>query len=89
MKIDVFAENGKDMAALGASFEAWLGQYDRAPDFVALHKSVACRDAGLSPRLADVRALHGATSCLGVMSTSFVENPCFVRSISRRFQTER
>ncbi len=68
MKIDVFAENGKDMAALGASFEAWLGQYDRAPDFVALHKSVACRDAGLSPRLADVRALHGATSCLGVMS---------------------
>jgi hypothetical protein len=67
MQIDVFAENGTDMATLGAAFDAWLARHDRAPDFVALHKSVGCREAGLTPRLAGVRAMHGATSCLGVM----------------------
>ena len=67
MKIDVFAENGTDRAALGAAFDAWLGRHPSPPDFVALHKSVGCREAGLAPKLAQVRAMHGATSCLGVM----------------------
>lgn len=68
MKIDVFAENGTDMNALGRRFDDWLGRHDNAPDFIALHKSVGCRAAGLAPRLAPTVALHGATSCLGVMS---------------------
>ena len=67
MKIDVFAENGADMAGLNARFTAWLAGHGAAPDFVAIHKNVACREAGLSSQLSGVRALHGATSCLGVM----------------------
>ena len=70
MKIDVFARNGTDPKALGVAFDAWLDGHDAAPDFVAVHKSVACREAALTPRLASLGAgaIHGATSCLGVMS---------------------
>ncbi|MEL6167492.1 MAG: FIST N-terminal domain-containing protein [Pseudomonadota bacterium] len=68
MKIDVFAENGTDLTELGNKFDAWLATHDRPADFVAIHKSVGCRPAKLTPRLEGVTAVHGATSCLGVMS---------------------
>ena len=68
MKIEVFAENGTDLEVLGARFDAWVAAQERAPDFVAVQKNTAAREAKMTPRLAGVKALHGATSCLGVMS---------------------
>jgi len=70
MKIDVFAANGPTPEALAEEFNQWCETHVGAPDFVALHQSVPSLDAGLLSKLESVRAVHGATSCLGVMSNS-------------------
>lgn len=68
MKIDVFAANAQENPHLSDAFGAWVQSHAAAPDFVALHQSVSTRPLGLEQHLADAGAVHGATSCLGVMS---------------------
>ena len=68
MKIDVFATDSAADFPTGAAFDAWLGSHQTAPNFVALHQSVGTRSLGVDQKLRGVTAVHGATSCLGVMS---------------------
>lgn len=68
MKIDVFATDSRSDTPAGDALAAWLGAHDAAPDFVALHQSVATTHDAAGDALAAVGALHGATSCLGVMN---------------------
>lgn len=68
MKIDVFATDSNADVPMGTAFDAWLESHGTAPDFVALHQSVTTRSEGLEDKLHNVAALHGATSCLGVMT---------------------
>lgn len=68
MKIDVFATDARIGVPAATQLAAWRAAHATPPDFVALHHSVAHRDVGLAHALSGVRAVHGATSCLGVMS---------------------
>ncbi len=68
MKIDVFATDSTSTTPPAAGFAGWLDAHETAPDFVALHQSVPTRGLQLERRLGGVGAVHGATSCLGVMS---------------------
>jgi hypothetical protein len=68
MKIDVFAADSLSESRLDTAFDQWMQSHTTQPDFVALHQSVPTRGLGLERKLGDVRAVHGATSCLGVMS---------------------
>lgn len=68
MKIDVFAADSTPDGEHNEAFDAWLAAHPTAPDFVALHQSVPSRSLGIAGRLTQDTALHGATSCLGVMS---------------------
>jgi len=70
MKIDVFAADSTSETPIDAAFGAWLSTHDRLPDFVALHQSVPTRALQIESQLSEVGALHGATSCLGVMNQS-------------------
>jgi len=70
MKIDVFAADSTSETPIDAAFRAWLSTHDRLPDFVALHQSVPTRALQIESQLSEVGALHGATSCLGVMNQS-------------------
>jgi len=67
MKIDVFAADST-AASADSAFDAWLAAHPAPPDFVALHQSVPSRAMEIERRLSGVAALHGATSCLGVMN---------------------
>ncbi|WP_316015089.1 FIST signal transduction protein [Roseobacter sp. HKCCA0434] len=68
MEIDVFAAGGLEATALSQSFDTWLARHETAPDLVVLTESVGCEGAGLAERLTGIGAVHGSTSCLGVMS---------------------
>lgn len=68
MKIDVFAADTTSETPIAAAFADWLGTHPVAPDFVALHQSVQTRSLNIEEQLRDIPALHGATSCLGVMN---------------------
>ncbi|MEL6571360.1 MAG: FIST N-terminal domain-containing protein [Pseudomonadota bacterium] len=68
MKIDVFATNSGPHASVAHQFTDWRTGHGGRPDFIAVHQSVASRSGGIEDQLTDVSALHGATSCLGVMS---------------------
>lgn len=68
MQIDVFTTNMRDNADGRSQFAAWLGRHETLPDFVALHQNVTTLDAGFVDIVGREVALHGATSCLGVMS---------------------
>lgn len=68
MKIDVFAADAKSTSSIADAFDLWVSGHEITPDFVALHQSVPTRGLDLEQRLNSVGALHGATSCLGVMS---------------------
>jgi hypothetical protein len=67
MYIDVFTSNGTDAAQLTSKFSEWLGAQSTAPSFLALHQSVPSLSSQLGDLVDDACALHGATSCLGVM----------------------
>lgn len=67
MKIDVFAADSTAPSA-DSAFDTWLSAHPAPPDFVALHQSVPSRAMEIERRLSGVPALHGATSCLGVMN---------------------
>lgn len=73
MKIDVFATDTTNGQPVEAEFKAWLASHDSVPNFVALHQSVSTRSLAIEHNFNDVTALHGATSCLGVMSEA---GPC-------------
>jgi len=73
MQIDVFTANLENADDARNRFNAWLDAQGGTPDFVALHQSVTVLDFGLAALLPDTVAVHGATSCLGVMSG---DGPC-------------
>lgn len=66
MKIDTFAANAGP--SLTGQFKTWLDQHGTPPDFLALHQSIASRDAAPETAVNDSTALHGATSCKGAMT---------------------
>lgn len=68
MKIDVFAANNEPSANLQSLFQDWLDSHGAPPDFIAIHQSVASRSAAVENVMSERSAVHGATSCLGVMS---------------------
>ena len=68
MKIEVFALDSAWAAELTSELAAWFSSHETPPDFLALHQSVATRQPKPEQQMPGVRALHGATSCLGVMS---------------------
>ena len=69
MHIEVFATQGDSAAG---EVRDWLevqkAQRGASPDFCAVHASAACDIEQLQKEAAAAGALHGATSCLGVMS---------------------
>ncbi len=67
MQVDVFTANLPDGDKAQKQFVDWLTSHESAPDFIALHQSVTTLDAGLANAVEGGTALHGATSCLGVM----------------------
>ena len=67
MQIDVFTANLSDHSDGRTQFAEWLGCHDTKPDFIALHQSVTTLEAGLAELFERGVALHGATSCLGVL----------------------
>lgn len=67
MQIDVFIANLESATDAANRFGTWLDAKGAAPDFVALHQSVTTLDYGLAAVLPEGMAVHGATSCLGVM----------------------
>lgn len=70
MKIDVFTDSLSTGKAPASALRAWLATHGRAPDFVALHCSVQCLGGDMQGVFDTPVALHGATSCLGVMGES-------------------
>ena len=70
MKIEVFAADSQGPEPIENAFRNWIAGHDAQPNFVALHQSVPTRGLGLENHFPGVAALHGATSCLGVMSES-------------------
>lgn len=68
MKIDVFSANSRPQSPVTDQVATWLSGHGAHPDFVAVHHSVALHDSEVADQFFDVPALHGATSCLGVMS---------------------
>lgn len=69
MIIDVFSKNAGVPADLQSAFANWLADHSGPPDFVAIHQSVGSRASALESNFDEkVTAVHGATSCLGVMS---------------------
>ncbi len=66
MIIDVFTTDSRSDQSANEALAAWFAAQSTAPDFVALHQSVAhsLPETGLPV----TTSLHGATSCLGVMS---------------------
>ena len=66
MIIDVFATDARADHPAGDAFQTWLAARPTAPDFIAIHQSVTHQFPQTS--LPDTTAIHGATSCLGVMS---------------------
>ena len=67
MKIEVYTANLIDAGTGAQDFSNWLEGAESPPDFLALHLSVATLEAQLRKVVPDTVALHGATSCLGVM----------------------
>ena len=67
MKIDVYTANFTDADAASTDFSTWLNRAESAPDFLALHMSVTTLKSPPRALVPDTVALHGATSCLGVM----------------------
>lgn len=70
MQIDVFTANLGSAKVARSEFQEWLGKFQTAPDFVALHQSVTTLDVGLVEAVTETTAVHGATSCLGVMGSN-------------------
>jgi hypothetical protein len=68
MKIDIFATDTRADPSIPQAFAAWLASHETAPDFVALHQSVAHPTISAENSLPHLQSIHGATSCLGVMS---------------------
>lgn len=68
MKIETFAADSASGTSPMDLLEAWMTAQGGAPDFVALHQSVTNAREPLPAVFGAVRALHGATSCLGVMN---------------------
>ncbi len=69
MQIDVFTANLRSTKIAQSDFQEWLGRFQTAPAFVALHQSVTTLDVGLVEAVTETTAVHGATSCLGVMGS--------------------
>jgi len=66
MIIDIFTADAQSDQAPAEALGAWFASYRSAPNFVAIHQSVA--HSHPQTGLPATTALHGATSCLGVMS---------------------
>ena len=67
MHIDVFTADLEHELDAGRTFSEWLTSQGTAPDFVSLHQSVGCLASDFAGSVPQAAALHGATSCLGVM----------------------
>lgn len=67
MQIDVFTTNLPAERSAHDALRDWLSHHDTAPSFLALHQSVRTLDDTRSDLGCPDTALHGATSCLGVM----------------------
>lgn len=69
MKIDFFAPNAANSGSdAKIQLQTWLDQHATAPDFVAIHGGVTAPLSPLAQHVSGTGAVHGASSCLGVMS---------------------